>query len=247
MAIGLTHGFRGLDLLERVGLAAVLVLAAVLGAVLLGRDVSDWAGPGLRLPPVPDVGTWHILLVLGGIVITVQGFETIRYLGNEYDPLTRIRSSRVAQLLATLIYVGLVVVVTPLMGLGTPAGPDETLLEVTGRAAALLALPLVIGAVLSQFSAAVADTAAADGNLRRLSGWMHGSRPYLLSGILAIALAASVGTFAIVAIASRAFAAYYALQAVVALRTSSGWTRKVSYGALAALMTAITVLAQPAG
>ncbi len=88
--------------------------------------------------------------------------------------------------------------------------------------APLLALPLVLSAVLSQFSAAIADTAAADGNLRTLSSWMHGPRPYLASGIAAIVLAATVPTYTIVAVASRAFAAYYALQAVLALRTSHG-------------------------
>ena len=40
--------------------------------------------------------------MLGGIVITVQGFETVRYLGDEFDAQTRIWASRVAQLVATL-------------------------------------------------------------------------------------------------------------------------------------------------
>ncbi len=133
------------------------------------------------------------------------------------------------------------------MGLGTSAGADNTLLDITGRVAPVLALPLVLSAVLSQFSAAIADTAAAAGNLRSLSRWMHGPRPYLASGIAAIALAATVPTYTIVAVASRAFAAYYALQALLALRTSHGTGRKLAYGTLAVLMAAITVLAKPAG
>ena len=126
-------------------------------------------------------------------------------------------------------------------------GADNTLLDITGRVAPWLALPLVLSAVLSQFSAAIADTAAAEGNLRTLSGWMRGARPYLASGIAAIVLAATVPTYTIVAVASRAFAAYYALQAVLALRTSHGIGRKLGYGTLAVLMAAITVLAEPAG
>lgn len=121
--------------------------------------------------------------------------------------------------MAASIYVGFVAVATPVMGLGTPAGADNTLLDITGRAAPVLALPLVLSAVLSQFSA----------------------------GIAAIALAATVPTYTIVAVASRAFAAYYALQAVLALRTSHGSGRKLAYGTLAVLMAAITVLAKPAG
>jgi hypothetical protein len=202
---------------------------------------------GLRLPPVPDVGVGRVLLILGGIVITVQGFETIRYLGDEYDAPTRISASRVAQGVAASIYIGIVAVATPAMGLGTSAGPDDTLLQVTNRVAPILALPLVLCAVLSQFSAAIADTAAADGNLRGLAHSMRGPLPYLVTGGAAIVLAATVNTFAIIAVASRAFAAYYAIQALIALRTSDGTARRVGYGVLALVMTAITLLAEPAG
>lgn len=246
VGVGIVRGFAGLDLLDRIALAAVLVLTTVLGVTLFSHDVGTVAGGELRLPPVLDLGP-GVLLVLGGIVITVQGFETVRYLGREFDAETRIWASRIAQLVAASIYVGFVIVTTPVMGLGTPSGPDRTLLDITNRVAPFLALPLALSAMLSQFSAAVADTAAADGNLRRLSGWMRGSRPYLLSGVAAIALAATAPTFTIVAVASRAFAAYYAVLAVVALRTSSSTLRRVGFGALAVVMAAVTLFAEPVG
>ncbi len=247
VGVGITRGFRGLDLLERIGLAVVLAITTAIGATLLidgGRALLD---SGATLPPIPDKGFGEVLLVLGGTVITVQGFETIRYLGDEYDAETRVWASRVAQAIAASIYVGFVAVATPLMGIGTEAGADATLLDVIDRVAPLLALPLVVTAVLSQFSAATADTVAAEGNLSGLSKRMRGARSYLLSGAVAIALAATVATFPLIAIASRAFAAYYAVQAVVALRTATGPARKLGYGALAVVMAAITLLAMPAG
>jgi hypothetical protein len=247
VGLGVLRGFRGLDRLDRVSLTAVLVLTTVLGVTLAVGDGRGLLGGGLALPPVPDTGVVTVLLVLGGIVITVQGFETVRYLGDQFDAETRIRASRAAQLVAASIYVGFVAVATPVMGLGTPAGADDTLLDITGRVAPVLALPLALSAVLSQLSAAIADTAAAEGNLRSLSGWMRGRRPYLVSGAAAVVLAATVPTFTIVAVASRAFAAYYALQAVVALRTSTGTVRKLTYAALAVVMTAVALLARPAG
>lgn len=76
---------------------------------------------------------------------------------------------------------------------------------------------------------------------------MRGSRPYFLSGIAAIVLAATVPTYTIVAVASRAFAAYYALQAVIALRTSRRRPAKIGFGLIAILMIAITAFAAPAG
>jgi hypothetical protein len=132
------------------------------------------------------------------------------------------------------------------MGLGTADGPDSTLLDITARIAPWLALPLVLSAVLSQFSAAVADTVAAEGNLRGLSRFMRGPTPYVVSGGAAVLLAATTPTFTIVAIASRAFAAYYAIQAALAMRTSTDWTRKAGYGALVVVMVAVTLFAESA-
>ncbi|MEO8262160.1 MAG: hypothetical protein ABI566_06275 [Pseudolysinimonas sp.] len=247
VTLGVLRGFAGLDRLDRISLAAVLVLTIVLGGVLLFHDGAALLAGSLTLPPALPLAPLTTLLVLGGIVIAVQGFETVRYLGDQFDAPTRVWASRLAQLISTSIYIGFVAVATPVMGLGTNAGPDNTLLDITGRIAPWLALPLVLSAVLSQLSAAIADTEAADGNLRRLSRWFRGSRAYLYSGAAAIVIAAFVPTLTIVVIASRAFAAYYAIQAVIAMRTSQGRARKIGFGALALLMLGVTVFAMPAG
>lgn len=247
-AVGIVRGFGGLELLERLALGAVLVLTTVLGGAFFLSDAGQALGGGLELPPVPGIGLGETLLVLGGILITVQGFETVRYLGEEYDAPTRIRASQLSQLVASSIYVGFALVSTPLMGLGTSAGPDRDLLEITERVVPLLALPLVICAVLSQFSAATADTAAAAGNLHSLFRvGMRGSRPYLLGGVTAILFAWTIPTLTIISVASRAFAAYYCVQCIVAARTSTGLAKKAAFGVLALLMAAITLLAKPAG
>ncbi len=236
-AVGLIRGLDGLQLLEKVALVAVLVLVVAIGGTFVGRDVSALLGGGLELPPVPAGGIGSALLVLGGIVITVQGFETVRYV--EGDAETRIAASRVAQLVASA---------TPLMGLGTDAGADADLLALIERVAPLLALPLVLCAALSQFSAATADTEASVGNLHVL-GWrpVQGRVSYVVVGVVAAGLAATLGTAVIVVVASRAFAAYYALQCVVALRTSEARPAKVGYGLLGLALLAITLLAKPAG
>ncbi len=246
-AVGLTRGLSGLQALERVALGAVLVLVLAIGFTFAGTDVSRLAGDGLAFPPVPDMGLGSVLLVLGGIVITVQGFETVRYLDGVH-PATRIAASRVAQLVAAVVYVVLVAVATPLMGLGTDAGADRELLELVQRVAPLLALPLVMCAVLSQFSAATADTEAGVGNLRVI-GWgpLLGRPSYLLVGVVAAVLAATISTSVIIVVASRAFAGYYALQCAVAARTCAHRTQRAGFTALGLVMLAITVLAKPTG
>ncbi len=245
-AVGLVHGLAGLELLERLALGSVLVLVLALGLRFAGSDASQLLGGGLRLPPVPGPGLVSVALVLGGIVITVQGFETVRYL-QHIDRKARIAGCRLSQLISSVVYILIVALATPLMGLGTRSGADRGLLELVQRVAPLLALPLVLCAVLSQFSAATADTEAGVGNLRVI-GWapLRGRRRYLLVGGAAVLLAATLGTYVIIMVASRAFAAYYALQCTVALRTSNRGSIRVGYGVLAVLMVAITLLAQTA-
>jgi hypothetical protein len=245
--VGLVRGLSGLEGLERVSLGAVLVLVFAISATFGAKDVSQLQGGGLYTPPVPHNSLVSVLLVLGGMLITVQGFETVRY-QQHIDRRARIAGCRLSQLASSLVYVLLVVVATPLMGLGTASGADATLLGLVKRVAPVLALPLVLCAVLSQFSAATADTEAGVGNLRGVH-WapLQGRLPYALVGGVSAVLAATLATSVIIVVASRAFAAYYALQCVSALRTSDQPGARVGYGALAIVLLAIAALAKPAG
>jgi hypothetical protein len=76
-------------------------------------------------------------------VITVQGFETVRYL-QHIDRQARIAGCRVSQLISSFVYILVVALATPLMGLGTRSGADRGLLELVQRRAAarLAACPM---------------------------------------------------------------------------------------------------------
>ena len=177
-------------------------------------------GGGSSLPPVPDKGLVEVLLVLGGIVITVQGFETVRYLGDEYDAETRIWASRVAQLVADLD-------LHRLRRGGHAAdgarhrrrAPTTTLLDITDRVLPLLSLPLVISPCSASSAprpptpsppTATCGLRAPDADGPRLPAQRDRRDHPRLDGRHA----------AIIAIASRAFAAYYAIQALIASDTT---------------------------
>lgn len=244
-AVGLTRGFGGLNTLERLALGAVLAMTAMVGTALFASDVGT-AG-SLSLPPATDHSLLHTLLLLGGVLITVQGFETVRYLADRYDRGTRVAASRLSQLIAAWVYISLVVVATPLMTDAAGHLSDDNLLDLVERAVPALALPLVLGAVLSQFSAAVADTVAAHGNLRILRPGVGNSVPYLVTAVAVSALSWSIGLFTLVVVASRAFAAYYCVQCVVAMLTSTHPPRRAGFAVLAAVLLAITLFAVPVG
>ncbi len=242
--VGLTRGFGGLSTLERLALGVVLAMTAMLGTTLFGKDVG--AAP-LSLPPSTHSSLLHVALLLGGVLIAVQGFETVRYLTDRYDRDTRVDASRLSQLVSAWVYVSLVAVATPLMLDAAGNFSDDNLLDLVERVAPVLALPLVVGAVLSQFSAAVADTVAAHGNLRVLSPGVGNHVPYLATAVAVSALSWTIGFFTLVVVASRAFAAYYCVQSVVAMLTSTHPARRVGFGVLAAVLLGITLFAVPVG
>jgi hypothetical protein len=124
---------------------------------------------------------------------------------------------------------------------------DNGLLILAAKAAVWLPIPLVIAAVLSQFSAAVADVVAAGGNVEESTqGRIDDRQAYVFICGIAVILAFA-STLTILSFASRAFAFYYFLQCLVAICVSKSSTQKAAIGLLAAVLAFITLFAVPAG
>ena len=176
----------------------------------------------------------------------VQGFETTRYLGDIYDRKTRIDASRWSQIISTAVYLVFVSLALPIVVKLNGAYDDNSLIKIAAIASWLLPIPLIVAAALSQFSAAIADTLAAGGNLEEATFQHIKMRwSYILIGVGAIALAWTADTFQIVALASRAFAFYYMLQCLVAFSVSQSNWERVGIGVLAAILGFITIFAIP--
>lgn len=164
--IGLTRGLEPLEFLEK---WALFITFAIILLLLLGFAHYDWntwrSAAGIKLPDMPGHSPWMILTLIAGTLIVVQGFETPRYLGKVFDPETRISSSRWSQIISTAVYVLFVALALPIVTALDGKYDDNSLIKLAGIASVLLPVPLIIAAALSQFSAAVADTLAASGNL----------------------------------------------------------------------------------
>jgi hypothetical protein len=92
------------------------------------------------------------------------------------------------------------------------------IVDVTGLAAVVLPFMLIGAALMSQFSAAVADTGGGGGLLSENSGKRLSSHvSYVGISFCAILLVWAVDLIEIITLASRAFAFYYFLQALLAL------------------------------
>lgn len=158
--------------------------------------------------------------MLLGLLITVQGFETSRYLSNRYPAAVRIRTMRLAQLLSSAIYLGFIALLTPFLGQAEHAEGVAGILDIMTLVAPALAVLVLIGAAASQLSAAIADSIGAGGLLIEVSRGRLGVRgAFIVSALVSIAVVWLTDPFQVVALASRAFALYYALQAVLAIWT----------------------------
>lgn len=124
---------------------------------------------------------------------------------------------------------------------------DNSLIALAGFASTFLVAPLVIAAAVSQFSAAVADTLAATGNMEEVTNKKLSAKfGTILVGGGAIALSWSASTNELIALASRAFAFYYLLQCLVAISVSKSVTQKIGFCIIALALAFITVFAVPA-
>jgi hypothetical protein len=248
MGIGIIKGLKPLEFLEQWALYITLgiILAIFVGFGLY--DASAWqSAAGLKMPDMPEKSLWQIITVVAGTLIVVQGFETPRYLGDTFDTDTRIRSSRWSQIFSTGVYLAFIALATPILHELNGRYDDNSLIELTKIAAGVLVVPLIAVAALSQFSAAVADTMTATGNLQETTqGHLKARWGYVLVGGGAIMLCWSANTLQITALASRAFAFYYMVQCLVGVTVSNSASQKIGMVIVAALLAFIAVFAVPA-
>lgn len=249
MFIGLTKGLDDLSVLEKWGLYITLLIIVLLVGGFAWYGWNAWQSTTGIVPfKATEHTPWEILTIVAGTLIVVQGFETPRYLGDEFNANTRVKASRWSQIISTVVYLVFIAVAMPLVHSLNGQYDDNSLMKLAGVASSLLIAPLVIAAAMSQFSAAVADTLAATGNMQEMT---HGNLKARFGTVLvgggAIALSWSANTLEILALASRAFAFYYLLQCLVAISVSKSTIQKIGMAAIAVVLAFITVFAVPAG
>ena len=254
-ATGFVRGLGGLEKLEAYSMSVQLSIVA---ALLIGVFVYDYrfiqAEQALALD-VPDRDTITKIFILFGVLLVVQGFETSRFLGEKYNAEIRVRTMRRAQLISGVLYVVSVIALLPVVRhLDLENIQIAEIVSATGLVATALPLMLIVAAIMSQFSAAVADTVGA-GCLasESSSGKLSTNRGYVIVSVFAIILVWAADLLEIISFASRAFAVYYLLQCIVATVASrhhyEGNThlmQAVRFSTLTSILAVIVIFAIPA-
>jgi len=162
---------------------------------------------------------------------------------------------RRAQLIGGVLFVVSVIALMPIaQHLDLEHIQVAEIVAATGLVATALPLMLIVAAIMSQFSAAVADTVGA-GSLASESsrGRLKTNMGYLVVSIFAIILVWTADLLEIISVASRAFALYYLLQCFVAIIANrhhhKGKVRHLNnarFVAVAGILAFVVVFAIPA-
>lgn len=243
LAIGWLKGFSALEKVEQVTVGIKLAIIAGLLAGLTSYFLHQAQAQALIFTPA-HLTLWQSLTLGFGLIVTVQGFETSRYLSQAYDAKIRITSMRWAQAIASVIYMIYIVLLTYAFPPTTGDLSETAIIAMMAVVAPVLPALLVAAALSAQFSAAIADTSGAGGLVAELTRRRISPRQaYAVLVAAGIALTWSANVFQIISYASRAFALYYAIQAAIAAsHTDLPAPKRLGYTALAALGLAITLL-----
>jgi hypothetical protein len=248
LIVGWTKGFVALERMEQVSVGVKLAIIAGLLCGLAFHFNETAQNGDLTFNPA-KVSGWPAVTLIFGLIVTVQGFETSRYLGHNYDAGTRIRSMRLAQIISTVIYMLYILLLAYAFTPGTMKLDETSIIDMMEVVAPILPVLLVAAALSAQFSAAVADTSGSGGLIAEVSKNRIPPRLAYASLVGAgIFLTWTLNIFEIISYASRAFAAYYAIQAGIA--ATSTWLRRdmrrlAIFAPLALLGAAIAIFGQP--
>ena len=232
--IAIVGAMRGLTGLERLESYSMTIQLSVVAALILGLCLFSFNFDQELVFAREDFPLIVQIQMLAGVLLVVQGFETSRFLGDKYSHEVRVKSMKIAQWISGAIYIVSVFLLLPVLT-NVDLFDVELSSIISAMAPVAVVLPalLMLAALMSQFSAAVADTSGGGGLLRENSQDVLSSKVgYVVVSISAAMLVWTVDLFGIIALASKAFAAYYFVQTVLALIHN---TREGMFRSLAAI------------
>lgn len=249
--------FRGLKGLEKLESYSITIQLSVVAGLILGLLFFNFGYDGEVSFTRKDHSLFTQMQMLAGVLLIVQGFETSRFLGDTYSREVRVKSMRIAQGIAGVIFIGTVFLLMPaIQSIDLVHVELADIIQAMVPVAVVLPVMLMIAALMSQFSAAVADTGGGGGLLHENSrGRLSTKLGYVSVAIAAVMLVWTVDLLEIVALASRAFAGYYFVQTILALihnskeglfRTPWAILRQLLFLGLAVLLAFVVIFSIPA-
>ncbi len=215
---GWSKGFSAIERLEKLSVSLKIAIIFGLIAGLIIFNANQIAIEAVVINPSKPL-SWGLVTLSFGLIVTIQGFETSRYLGEKYSASTRIKSMRLAQYSSSIIYIIYISLIAYMFAPNAFGFSETAIIDMMAIVSPILPALLIIAALSAQFSAALADTGGSGGLIAELTNNRISPKyAYLLLVFIGLILTWSADIFGIISYASRAFALYYAIQAAVAAR-----------------------------
>jgi hypothetical protein len=241
--------FGGMDWLNRQGYRSTgFNLAAVMGVVtaFVVYNVHDWLGGRWHLPKTDMSLSTTDIRKLIGLFALVQGFEASRYIGARFGREERVSTMRLAQYISSVVFVALLASVLILF-VEIDVPKDGTgIFVVANRVGDLLPWLVLFAAIGSQTSAIINAAVSRSDLLVEAKVPRRVSFAAIL--VPATVLFLLVDVTAAVALASRVFATYFAIQALIAgtlARRARNWWALAGFIGIGLMMVTVAVFGLP--
>ncbi len=226
-------GFRwGLAALNRIGNRTTAFNLAALAAVLIAFaafNIQLLVGGDFDLPSFDTSNDSETFRKLLGFFAMVQGFEAARYMGAYFAAEERVSTMRAAQYIATMVFV-LLIALTLVLFAGVEAPADGTaIFVISEEVSAFLPFLILTAALGSQLSAIVNSAhSRSEMIIGEIGDRLPQKYTFPLVLVPAIAVVLLTDVTSAVALASRVFAGYFLIQALIAGRLAArsgerGW------------------------
>ena len=224
-------------------------IAAVVGVVVAFGvyNLQEALGGTYETPPTDTVIDATALRQIIGLFAIVQGFEAARYIGSRFDGELRISAMRLAQGIATVVFVALLAFVLILF-VQVPAPFDATgIFIVSDEVGDLMPWLILLAALGSQTSAIIGATMSrSDMMINETNVSRRTTILLLLVPAIAVFLLTDVALA--VSLASRVFAVYFVFQAGIAwilARRRGEWPAVAGFTLIALTMATIAIFGLP--
>jgi hypothetical protein len=248
-------GFAGrMDDLNRLGdKTTAFNISAVVAVVVafIVYNIQEALGGRWDLPATDTSITGDDFRKIIGLFAIVQGFEAARYIGGRFGGELRIKTMRAAQLISTVVFVALLAAVLILFVQVDTDFDGTAIFVVSDAVGDFMPWLILLAAIGSQTSAIIGATMSrsdmlVDHKVLNRKVPRRWSIVILLLPALALFLLSDITQA--VALASRVFAAYFVLQALIAwilARRARNWGAVAGFTGVALVMGTITIFGLP--
>jgi hypothetical protein len=246
IVVGLAGGMDKLNTLGDRTTAFNLSAVIAVVAAFVTYNIQEAVAGTLNFPPVETTMGADDFRKIIGLFALVQGFEAARYVGSRFAAEERISTMRIAQIISSVVFVLFVASALILFVEVQTDFSQTSIFKVSDELGDFMPWLILLAAIGSQTSAIVNATMSRSDMLVDFK--VPRKTTFLILLVPAIAIFLLTDINQAVALASRVFAVYFVLQALMALilaRRDKNWGAVAGFAGTMLAMSVVAVFGLP--